>query len=279
MVRLYVKHCPIYCSGRRQPMEKHLQERGFTDVIWFTKYSKYHLFNQFVHEKFDKCISIEGLSGLIKLYECLLLFLDDETAGDHAIFCDDDIVFIEGSKDIIDTLPPYPFINLSIGVSFSILPNHSIYENNTFNNGGSEVVRISREFAKFIVSNFDLRMGMDHVYTGMLLYNNLKLYMCPIAQQTSILVRCEQSTYRTIGKGEIENFIFNFRPTGINYLDMWNESEMPHEDNMEFYKQIVEDDFYKRYGQKLDIQNWNYILNRSSLILSETVSNNGLSQI
>ena len=265
-MRLYVKHCPFACSERRPILEKHLEERGFTDVTWFTKYAKHHPFIHCIHEKFNKCLTVESLSGLVKFYECMLLFLEDETAGDRAIFCDDDIAFIDGAKDAINSVEYYPFINLSMGVCYHICPTKTIIENDRWNNGGSEAVMISRDYCKFLVQNFDLRAGIDHVLAAPLFHLGLKLYMMPIAQQTSLLTKV--ANFNDPISTEIWiDFILNYKPTGINYLDLWKEAEMERDDKMYEFKQLVEEDFYKTYNQRIDIKNLNYILLRGSAIL------------
>jgi len=268
-MRLYIKHCPLSCSERRPVLEKHLEERGFTDVTWFTKYSKIHPFVEWLHGKFEKRCSVEGISGLIKFYECILMFLEDETAGDRAVFCDDDVVFVDGAKDVINTVQYYPFINLSKGILFHVSASKMLIENDMWNNGGAEAVMISREYCNFIINNFDLRAGIDHVLAAPLLHSGLKLYMLPIAQQTSLLTKVAH--FNDPISSEIwYDFIRNYKPTGISYIDLWKESGLPREDKMDEYKKLVEDDFYMVYNQRIDIRNWNYIILRASVILSKT---------
>jgi hypothetical protein len=261
-----VKHCPFACSERRSILEKHLEERGFTDVVWCTKYSKSNPFVEWIHEKFNKRCSVEGISGLIKLYECMLMFIEDEMAGDRAVFCDDDVVFIDGAKDAINSLPNYPFINLSVGIFYHIYPTKTIIENDKWNNGGSEAVIMTREFCKFLIENFDLRAGMDHVISGIVYKSNLKLYMVPIAQQTSLLTKVAHFNDPISTEIWID-FILGYKPTGISYIDLWKESGIPKEDKMDEYKKMVEEDFYKMYNQRIDIKNLNYIALRASTIL------------
>jgi len=268
-MKLYIKHCPFSCSERRPILEKHLEERGFTDVVWYTKYSKSNPFVEWIHEKFNKRCSVEGISGLIKFYECMLMFLEDETAGDRAIFCDDDVVFIDGAKDVINSVEYYPFINLSMGIWFHIYPTKMIMENDKWNNGGAEAVMISRDYCKFLINNFDLRAGIDHVLAAPLLHHGLKLYMLPIAQQTSLLTKV--ANFNDPISSEIwYDFINGYKPTGISYLDLWKESGLNREDNMYELKQLVEEDFYKVYNQRIDIKNLNYIILRASAILSKS---------
>jgi hypothetical protein len=272
-MRLYVKHCPFACPERRPILEKHLEERGFTDVVWVTDYSKHHQFVHWLHEKFNKSLHIEGISGLVKLYECILMFLEDESAGDHAIFCDDDVVFIDGAKDAINSVVNYPFINLSIGIWFNMLPRKDLILNNTWNNGGSEAVLMRRDFCEFLIKNFDMRRGMDIVFGAIIYHNNLKLYMLPLAQQTSLITRATNCNDPTSFEDWTEFFV-SYTPTGISYLDLWKESGMPKEDKIQEYKQLVEDEFYKLYNQRIDIKNLNYILNRAGAILSRTEGGN-----
>ena len=265
---MYITHCPFSCSGRRPILEKHLKERGFTDVTWFTKYAKNHPFIEWLQQKFDKSGTLECISGCVKYYECIMAFLDDETAGDRAIFCTDDVVFIDGAKDAINSLEYYPFINISIGVLFGLPPGFEIFENDGWNNGGAEASVMTREYCKFLINNFDMRAGIDHIFAAPLYTSKLKLYVFPVAHQTSILEKV-LTTDDPSTLDDWRHFMFNYKPTGINYLDLWKESGIPREDKMDEYKQIVEEDFYKTYNQRITIRNSNYILLRGSAILSK----------
>jgi hypothetical protein len=199
----------------------------------------------------------------------MLMFIEDETAGDRAIFCDDDVVFIDGAKDAINSADFYPFINLSVGICFQIYPTKQVIENDTWNNGGAEAVMISRDYCKFLIQNFDLRAGIDHVLAAPLYHRSLKLYMIPIAHQTSILTKVTNFN-DPISKEIWTDFVLKYIPTGINYLELWKESGLPREDKMDEYKKIVEEDFYNTYNQRIEIKNSNYILLRASAILSKT---------
>ncbi|BAT22056.1 hypothetical protein AR679_gp030 [Yellowstone lake phycodnavirus 1] len=269
MMRMYITHCPFSCSERRPVLEKHLEERGFTDVVWFTKYAKNHPFIEWLYYKFDKCGTLECISGCIKYYECILAFLEDEAAGDRAIFCTDDVVFIDGAKDAINSLENYPFVNLSIGVLFGLPPGFEVFENDTWNNGGAEASVMTRDYCKFLINNFDMRAGIDHIFAAPLYASKLKLYVLPIAHQTSILAKVLTANDPSSIDGW-KYFMLGYKPTGISYLDLWKESGLPREDKMDEYKQLVEQDFYKTFNQRIDIKNSNYILLRASAILSKT---------
>ena len=72
---------------------------------------------------------------------------------------------------------------------------------------------------------------MDHVYGAMMRYLNVPLICIPIIQQTSLLVdqiKAENNESVPYHLSWFE-FVNEFKPTGISYEDLWNESGIARE--------------------------------------------------
>ena len=231
MVRVYVIHCPLWAPERRPMIEENLNKRGFTDVVWVTSYPAKHPFVLWLWERLGKHLGPPGISGLVKHLEAMRLFINDPTSEDGAIFCDDDCLFVKNWKEALEQIPPnFPFVNLSVGVNFNILPDGKPI-NLGINNGGCEAMWKSKEFCGFLLQNIDARCGMDHVYGAMMRYLNVPLICIPIIQQTSLLVdqiKAENNESVPYHLSWFE-FVNEFKPTGISYEDLWNESGIARE--------------------------------------------------
>jgi hypothetical protein len=222
-MRLYVKHCPEACPERRPLLEQHLKERGFTDVHWVTEFSVNNPFVPWVFTRLGKRLSLAGVSGLVGTLEALQRFVDDPTIN-SAMFCDDDVVFIKDWEQKLNIPPGIPFINASVGVNFHILPDGCLQQ--LGNNGGCEVAWMTKDFARVVLDNVDVRSGLDHVFFALLRMFNIPLLCSPVAQQTSILLP-KKPVIEHVEKPHEEtwsDFLIHFKPTGIKYLDLWNES-------------------------------------------------------
>jgi len=160
------------------------------------------------------------------------MFVEDPTTSDGAIFCDDDTLFVKNWKDAIEQIQPgMHFVNLSVGVNFHFLPDAKPRVI-TANNGGCEAYWKSKDFCRFVLANVDGRAGMDHVRFAMMNHLGLPTFCIPIAQQTSLLTgksynsnEHEQTIYEPW-----DQFIRHFKPTGLSYVDLWNESGIARDD-------------------------------------------------
>jgi hypothetical protein len=163
--------------------------------------------------------------------EGLQHFVNDPTVTE-ALFCDDDVVFIRDWKTKFKTYPGIPFINASVGVNFSILPDGELRQLN--NNGGCEAVWMTKPFAQFILNNVDARGGLDHVYFGLVRHAGLPLLCSPVAQQTSLL-HSKRGRLPNTGEYQPElpwhEFVNSFKPTGLVYSELWNESGIARDDS------------------------------------------------
>lgn len=230
-MRLYVKHCPNACPGRRPILEQHLEERGFTDVKWITGYPVTHPFVQWLHKRLGQHLSPSGISGLVKNLESCKALADDPTL-DSALFCDDDAVFIKDWETKMQIPPEIPFVNMSVGVNFQILPDGRL--RHIQNNGGCEVIWMTKEFARIVIKNVDARSGIDHVYFAILRMLGYPLLCSPIAQQTSLLEPKTSALDNVPQYQPLESwvdFINNFKPTGLDYTALWNESGYTRDDS------------------------------------------------
>lgn len=229
-MRLYVKHCPISCPERRPVLEKHLKDRGFTDVVWITKYPVNHPFVQWLHKRLGQYLSPSCISGLVKNLESCKALVDDPNI-DSAMFCDDDAVFIKDWEKKMQVPQGIPFVNMSVGINFDILPDGRLRQ--LGNNGGCEVVWMTKDFARIIIDNVDARSGIDHVMFGLVRTIGCPLICSPIAQQTSVLEPRKSSLENSDKYQPVESwnvFVNNFKPTRLKYLDLWNESGYTRED-------------------------------------------------
>jgi hypothetical protein len=239
-------------------MERHLASRGFTDVRWITEYPVSHPFVVWLHEKLGKELSISCISGLVKNLEACKDLLDDPNV-ESALMCDDDVVFVKDWKEKMQIPEGIPFVNTSVGINFSMLPDGKLRQIN--NNGGCEVIWMNKEFAKTVLDNVDGRAGIDHVYFALLREMRFPLICSPIAQQTSLLCPKSSSLTPSNTRQTWMEYLNNFKKTGLVYSDLWKQSNISRD--LEKYKNSVEEDFFNLYDLKIDIQNWDYIQQRA----------------
>ena len=234
MVRLYVTHSEEWSPERRPILEQNLKSRGFTDVVWVTSYPATHPFVKWLYVRTGKHLNTSRISGLVKHLEAMRMFTEDPAFGpqDGAMFCDNDALFIKDWQKGIDKIPKgFPYVNLSVGVNFHFLPDgqpREIMENN----GGSEAYWLTKDFAKFALQHVDARMGGDHVFCGMMKLLGYPVMCIPIAQQTSIITdnRSAKIEEETIPFDDWKHFVHNFKPTGLSYEALRNESGLARED-------------------------------------------------
>jgi hypothetical protein len=232
MTRIYVAHCPSYCPERRPVLEENLKSRGFKDVVWVTGYPANHPFVQWLQKRLGGHLTYGGISGLVKHLEAMRMFINDPTAPDGAIFCDDDSLFVKNWEEAIRQIPPnFPYVNLSVGVNFHFLPDAKPRQI-LYNNGGCDAMWKSKEFCRYVLDNIDARAGMDHVYFGMMNYLGHPTVCIPITQQTSLITGKAATPHDNdfVKYQEWDYFVRNFKPTGVSYEALWNESGIARDD-------------------------------------------------
>jgi hypothetical protein len=220
MPKLYILHCPVACGDRRPVLEEHLKKRGFTDVEWITDYSADHPYVQWVHKRLGGKGSPSNISGVVKGMEIFRRVTRDKSPDKWFWKGDDDVVFI---KDWNVPLPEQLiYVNMSVGVNFHILPDAK--PQYIGNNGGAEVFCFTRELAQLFLDNVDIRQSGDIIIHGLLKHIGHPLVCIPVAQQTSLLEPKKSTLVFDQTLVPWIEFVKNFKPTGIKYEDLRNES-------------------------------------------------------
>ena len=220
MPRLYICHCPIACGDRRPILEEHLKKRGFDDVRWITDYSVDHPFVKWMHKRLGETTRLAHISGLVKNLEMFLDVARDTTSETQFWQCNDDVVFIKNWDVVIPKELEY--VNLSVGVNFHISPDAR--PQYIGNNGGAEVFSFTRNFARRVLDNVDTRQTIDIIIHGLLSHLRHPLVCIPIAHQTSLLEPKQSTLMVDQTLAPWVHFVQNFKPTGIKYEDLRNES-------------------------------------------------------
>jgi hypothetical protein len=223
MTKLFIMHCPVTCGERRPGLEKHLKDRGFMDVEWITDYSTDHSYVRWLHKRLGEKASLAHISGLIKGLEMFRKVARDTSNTKWFWKGDDDIRFIK-HWDKVQHVPDerLMYVNLSIGVNFGILPDGK--PRLIGNNGGAEVFCFTREFAQLFLDNIDIRQSGDILIHAFMNHIGHPLVCVPIAHQTSLL---ETKTSSLVIDNKLTpwiDFLKNFKPTGVRYEDLRNES-------------------------------------------------------
>ena len=220
MPKLYVLHCPVACGHRRAVLEEHLEERGFTDVEWITDYTADHPYVKWLHKRLGGTTSLTHISGLVKGLEMFRKVVHDKGPDKWFWKGDDDVVFIKSwNVPLPDELM---YVNMSVGVNFHVLPDAK--PQYIGNNGGAEVFCFTREFAQLILDNVDTRQSGDVVIHGLLRRMGHPLVCIPVAQQTSLLEPSSSSLNFDEKLPQWIPFVHEFKPTGVRYEDLRNES-------------------------------------------------------
>jgi hypothetical protein len=242
---------------RRSRLEKNFSEVGINDnfnIHWVTDFTKDDPFVRFIHDFHAEHTSEMALSGFVKLCEILEMGL--KTGDSHFMISDDDVVFIKDWKKHLDNLN-LGFINIvGLGVNFHVLPDG--ITKFTGNVGGMECSVVSKEFATFFLNNIDFKQAADIVVSAMMVHHNVPLSVTPICQQTSFLEN-KSSLDHSSTKYEKDwiTFIKTYRPTGLSYQQMKNDFTVYSQ-----MRDVVENDFEKRFGIRIPIYNKSYIIER-----------------
>jgi len=220
MPKLYILHCPVACGDRRPVLEEHLKKRGFTDVEWVTDYPTDHPYVKWLHVRLGGTTSLAHISGVVKGMEIFRRVTCDKSPDKWFWKGDDDVVFI---KDWNVPLPEQLiYVNMSVGVNFHILPDAK--PQYIGNNGGAEVFCFTRELAQLFLDNVDIRQSGDIIIHGLLKHIGHPLVCIPVAQQTSLLEPKKSTLVFDQTLVPWIEFVKNFKPTGIKYEDLRNES-------------------------------------------------------
>ena len=176
-----------------------------------------------MHQRLGGKGSPAHVSGLVKGLEMFRRVVHDKSSTKWFWRGDDDIRIVK-NWDKIQHVPDerLMFVNLSVGVNFHMLPDGK--PRYIGNNGGAELTCFTREFAQLVLDNIDTRQSGDILIHALLHHIGHPLVCVPIAQQTSLL---EPRNSTLVVDTTLQNwveFVQNFKPTGVRYEDLRNES-------------------------------------------------------
>lgn len=245
----FVVHDPKLVQ-RREFLEKHLQDRGVTDVEWVTDLNSDSKFIKWLHQRTDTPMAPGYLSCSVKHYSILYQMV---TRGiQEAVILEDDVVL---HQDYAKFTPIFglKFIKLGIGVNWSLSP--SLTPVQTPNFGCSEAQYITLDMAEYILENLHFGHCVDIVYWAILNFVRHPLVTIPLAHQTSILEGAS-TTGQSDSKKEM--------PLG-NYIQGWSTFEkFKWVELLNEFESIskVEDEFERNFGKRIQLVNAEYIKHR-----------------
>jgi hypothetical protein len=245
----FVVHDPKLVH-RREFLEKHLQERGVTDVEWITGFNSDSKLVKWLHQWSDTPMALGYLSCTVKHYIILSEMVRKNI--DEAVILEDDVVLHKDYSKFVP-IPGLKFIKLGIGVNWSLNPGLTPVQ--TPNYGCSEAQYVTKDMAQYILNNLNFGHCVDIVYWAILNHTRHPLVTVPLAHQTSIL-EGSGTTGQSNSKKEmsLRDFI-----GGWVTLPKYKWSEL-----MSEYDRIhrVEDEFVENFGKRLEIVNAEYIKHR-----------------
>lgn len=247
----FVVHDPRLVH-RREFLEKHLQERGVTDVEWITGFNSDSKLVKWLHQWTGTPMALGYLSCTVKHYIILGEMVRKNI--NEAVILEDDVVLHKDYSKFVP-IPGLKFIKLGIGVNWSLNPGLNPIQ--TLNYGCSEAQYVTLDFARELLNNLNFEHCVDIVYWAYLNHIRHPLVTVPLAHQTSIL-EGSGTTGQSNSKKEmsLRDFI-----GGWVTLPKYKWSELMSEYDM-IYR--VEDEFVKNFGKRIEIVNAEYIKYRQN---------------
>jgi len=245
----FVIHDPRLVE-RRAFLEKHLQERGVTDVQWITGFNSDSKLVKWLHQRTDTPMALGYLSCTVKHYIALSEIIRENLEA--AVILEDDVVLHKDYSKFVP-IPGLKFTKLGIGVNWSLNPGLTPIQ--TPNYGCSEAQYVTKDMAQYILSNLNFGHCVDIVYWAILVNVRHPLVTVPLAHQTSIL-EGSGTTGQSNSKKELSLSEFI---GGWSSLPKFKWSEL-----MSEYDRIrmIEDEFVENFGKRLEIVNAEYIKHR-----------------
>jgi len=242
----FVVHDPKLVH-RREFLEKHLEERGVTDVEWVTGFNSDSKLVKWLHQRTQTPMALGYLSCTVKHYIVLSEIVRQNIY--EAVILEDDVVL---HKDYSQFVPPVgaKFIKLGIGVNWHLNPGLTPVQ--TPNYGCSEAQYVTRDMAQYILNNLNFGHCVDIVYWAILNHTKHPLVTVPLAHQTSIL-EGSGTTGQSDSKKEmsLRDFIGGWGTLPkLTWTDLMSEYDRIHR---------VEDEFVNNFGKRLEIVNAEYI--------------------
>jgi hypothetical protein len=242
----FVVHDPKLTT-RREFLEKHLVDRGVTDVEWVTDLNSDSKFIKWLHQKTQTPMAPGYLSCSAKHYHILNEMIVRNIQ--EVIILEDDVVLHEDFAKF-QPFQGLKLVKLGIGVNWPLTPSLTpVY---TPNFGCSEAQYITLDMAKHILDNLNFGHCVDIVYWAILLNSQHPLVTVPLAHQTSIL---EGSS--TTGKSDSKREM-----SLSDFIQKWPQlPKMKWSDLLKEFNSVtkVEDVFEKNFGKRINIVNPDYI--------------------
>lgn len=252
----FVVHDPRLVQ-RREFLEKHLTDRGVTDVEWVTDFNFDSKLVKWLHQRTQTPMALGYLSCTVKHYIILSEILRQNL--DEAVILEDDVVLHKDYTKFVP-IPGLKFIKLGIGVNWNLNPGLTPVQ--TPNYGCSEAQYVTKDMAQYILNNLNFGHCVDIVYWAILNYVKHPLVTVPLAHQTSIL-EGSGTTGQSDSKKEMSlgDFI-----GGWGTLPKFKWSDLMDEYNR---ISVVEDEFVNNFGKRLEIVNAEYIKYRDIALIKK----------
>jgi hypothetical protein len=242
----FVVHDPKLVH-RREFLEKHLQDRGVTDVEWVTDLNSDSKLVKWLHQRTQTPMALGYLSCTVKHY-CILNKMVTRNISEAVIFEDDVVLHKDYSQFV--PLTGAKFIKLGIGVNWHLNPGLNPIR--TQNYGCSEAQYVTLDFARDLLKNLNFGHCVDIVYWAYLNHMRHPLLTVPLAHQTSIL-EGSGTTGQSDSKKEmsLRDFIGGWVTLPkLTWSDLMTEYDRIHR---------VEEQFESNFGKKINIVNAEYI--------------------
>lgn len=247
----FVIHYPKL-KARKEFLQKHLEERGVTDVEWVEGFNVDDPFVNWLANRVGNKLPMGHFSCSVKHFHILHQMV--ERGIKEAVVFEDDVVLHREFKNI--RVPPgLMFVKLGIGVNFGMTPGtEPLMVNNL---GGNEANYVTIEFARRFLDQVHFGHSADIVYQAFLMNENHPLVCIPVCHQTSIL------DCTSVCGGEMPNWIDYIRSWKTLHKHKWTNL-------LEEYTKVVkvEDEFEKNFGTKIKITNCEFINARTAYTTS-----------
>jgi hypothetical protein len=242
----FVVHDPKLVH-RREFLEKHLQDRGVTDVEWVTGFNSDSKLVKWLHQRTQTPMALGYLSCTVKHYIILSEMVRQNIP--EAVIFEDDVVLHKNYSQFVP-IPDMKFIKLGIGVNWHLNPGLNPVQ--TLNYGCSEAQYVTLDFARELLNNLNFGHCVDIVYWAYLHHIRHPLVTVPLAHQTSIL-EGSGTTGQSDSKKEmsLRDFIGGWVTLPkLTWSVLMSEYDRIHR---------VEDEFANNFGKRLEIVNAEYI--------------------
>jgi hypothetical protein len=252
----FVVHFPRLAE-RKAFLKDQLALRGVTDVEWVedSPGNADSPFIKWLHQRTKSTMAHGFLACSAKHYWILNEMV--ERSIPEAIILEDDAVLHESYSQFIAPTG-LDFVKLGIGVNWSMNPGPDHIHIGNF--GCSEAQYVTLKIAKELIHNLNFGHCVDIVYWAHLLHTGRPLVCAPVCHQTSLLEGSSSTGGEYPGALPLGRFI-----QGWKDLPKFSWPALVAEWR---HKTVVESEFERNFGKKLEITNAEYIAVRSKTFLS-----------